>query len=307
MQQQAWNAFVLEHGPRSGRFLQSWQWGEFQASVGETVRREVLRTGDEVTGVAQWLDRDVPGFGMYAYCPKGPVGAGVWDRGHGFFSRIEPEALVGDATRSIELNPAHTIITDLTQTQEALQAQMHRKTRYNIRVANKHGVEVKMGEVNFDDVWKLFEQTAKRGGFKLHARSYYEAMLHALKDGECRAFLATASYDGVLLAANVMIDFGDTRTYLHGASSNEGRKYMAPYALHWALMQDAKAQGMKWYDWWGVASEDADSSHPWAGISRFKRGFGGEEVGVLGTIDVVEQPVRYQLYRLARWIRRLKK
>lgn len=304
MEQQVWNQFVLEYGPRSGAFLQSWEWGEFQKSVGESVRREVLRTGEEVTGVAQWLDRRVPGFGTYAFCPKGPVGAGVWDRSHGFFSRIEPEALVGDAVRSIELNPTHTLITDLKQSEDDLQAQMHRKTRYNIRVAAKHGVEVKTGKVDFDEVWNLFEQTAGRGKFKLHARSYYEAMLRALGNGDCRAFLATASHEGVLLAANVMIDFGDTRTYLHGASSSEGRKYMAPYALHWALMQEAKQQGKHWYDWWGVAPEDAGPEHAWAGISRFKRGFGGEEVAAIGTVDVVEKRLLYNVYRVFRWIRR---
>lgn len=307
MKQQAWNKFVLENGPRSGRFLQSWDWGDFQISVGESVRRELLRTGDDVTGVAQWLDRAVPGFGMYAYCPKGPVGAGVWDRTHGFFSRIEPEALVGDAVRSIELNPAHTLITDLSQTEDELLAQMHRKTRYNIRVSAKHEVHVQLRAVDFDAVWKLFEQTSSRGAFKLHKRQYYKKMLETLRDGACRAFLATASHDGELLAANVMIDFGDTRTYLHGASSSQGRKYMAPYALHWALMREAKEQGMAWYDWWGVAPEEADDSHPWSGITRFKRGFGGEYVGVLGTLDVVEQPLKYRLYRLARWVRRLKK
>ncbi|MDG1950868.1 MAG: peptidoglycan bridge formation glycyltransferase FemA/FemB family protein [bacterium] len=304
MERKEWNQFVLENGPRSGAFLQSWDWGEFQQSVGEQVRREELRSGEEVTGVAQWLDRSVPGFGSYAYCPKGPVGAGSWERGRSFFSRIEPEALVGDAARSIELNPAHTLITNLLMSEEELQAQMHRKTRYNIRVAAKHGVEVNLKAVNFDELWRLFEQTAGRGHFKLHARSYYEAMLRSLTDGDCGVFLATASHDDVLLAANVMIDFGDTRTYLHGASASEGRKYMAPYALHWALIQDAKAQGMKWYDWWGVAPEGAAPDHAWSGISRFKRGFGGEEVGAIGTVDVVDKPMLYKVYKVVRWLRR---
>jgi lipid II:glycine glycyltransferase (peptidoglycan interpeptide bridge formation enzyme) len=74
---------------------------------------------------------------------------------------------------------------------------------------------------------------------------------------------------------------------------------MAPYLLHWELMRDAKACGLRFYDWWGVAPVEAEN-HPWFGISRFKRGFGGEEVGALGTFDIVAKPVVYYFYRVAR-------
>lgn len=219
------------------------------------------------------------------------------------FDRVEPEIMFDGGRKTIDANPAHTLMTSLDVGVESLRAGMHKKTRYNIGVAERHSVRVHIGEIEFDRVWELFEGTSKRQQFRLHERAYYEAMLSTLSAGECRAFLAAATHEGVVVAANVMIDFDGVRTYLHGASSYEHRSLMATYLLHWELMVDAKAKGMQWYDWWGVSPED-QPKHAWAGISRFKRGFGGEEVEVPGTMDVVYRPLWYRLYQLARRLRR---
>lgn len=307
--QDQWNAFVLRHGPRSGRFLQSWEWGEFQRAVGEVIHREAQEEQGTIVGLAQWIDRQVPLFGDYRFCPKGPItkvpplpegglgGVG----GRQMFLRIEPadDSCIHQATKSLDVNPAHTLITDLTWTEDELLAQMHEKTRYNIRVAERQGVEVDLHHGSFEDVWPLFHQTSQRGDFRLHPKSYYQKMIQ-MEGKEMTVFCAIAQKSGTLLAATIMIDFGDTRTYLHGASSNEHRNLMAPALLHWELIKDAKARGLPFYDWWGVAPLGAAASHPWAGISRFKRGFGGEEVVSPGTYDVVLQPARYHLYSLSR-------
>ncbi|MBI4437516.1 peptidoglycan bridge formation glycyltransferase FemA/FemB family protein [Candidatus Uhrbacteria bacterium] len=309
LDQTIWNPFVLQHGPRSGRFLQSWEWGEFQRAAGETVRRETFEEDGEIVGVAQWLDRKVPLLGTYAFCPKGPVIRkgegrleGLAQAGGKIFLRIEPEGgeLLLRAKKSIDLNPANTLITELTHSEDALLAAMHEKTRYNIRVAGKHDLEIDLHHASFDDVWMLFGQTAQRGDFRLHSRSYYELMLRHLQTDGCRAFCAAAHKSGKPLAVAIMVDFGDTRTYLHGASSSEDRNLMAPYLLHWSLLKDAKARGKHFYDWGGVALVGAPSDHPWSGISRFKRGFFGEEVAAPGTFDLVLQPARYRLYAMSR-------
>jgi peptidoglycan pentaglycine glycine transferase (the first glycine) len=312
MTHDTWNQFVLAHGPRSGRFLQSWEWGEFQKAVGETVRRESFVQDGDVVGLAQWIDREVPLFGKYSFCPKGPIGAWQNSESSSIFLRIEPQDsdLPVYAQKSIDLNPSHTYITDLSLTDEEQLTAMHSKTRYNIRVAQKHGVDINRSHEHFSSTWELFHQTASRGQFRLHAKRYYEVMLASLQ-GECRAFLATASHEGKLIAANIMIDFGDTRTYLHGASSNTHRNLMGPYLLHWELLRDAKARGMRFYDWWGVAPPTpsnpssgrggiSEKDHPWVGISRFKRGFSGVEYASSGTYDLVLQPRRYDLYQLGR-------
>ncbi len=306
MRRQSWNAFVQDHGGRSGKFLQSWEWGEFQRAAGESLRRKVYRDDGKIVGVGQWLDRSAGALGTYSFCPKGPLGAWQPRESDQMFLRVE----AGDtdlsqyAHKTIDLNPAHTLLADLSLSQEDLLAAMHHKTRYNIRLAGRRKVHIHLRSTDIEGAWRLFEQTAARGKFRLHPKDYYETMLSSLSKGDCRAFLATATFEHQVIAATIMIDFAGTRTYLHGASGDAHRSLMAPYLLHWELMKDAQDHGLSWYDWWGVAPEGV-KRHSWAGISRFKRGFGGEEVVSPGTYDLIQKPFQYALYRSARFLRRL--
>lgn len=201
--------------------------------------------------------------------------------------------------RTFEISPSHTLITDLTKSEPDLLASMHEKTRYNVRLAERKGVTVSIGTDSIDAVWPLFEQTASRGQFRLHLKSYYEKML-----ASGVVFIATAKVGDQVVAANLMVDFDGTRTYLHGASGETHRNVMAPFLLHWELIKDAKRKGIAAYDWWGVAPEGADESHPWNGITRFKLGFGGERLDSAGTFDFIARPLEYTIYRIIRSIRR---
>ncbi len=178
---------------------------------------------------------------------------------------------------------------------------MHPKTRYNIRLAQRKGVVVRIGEdVDIERVWVIFKETAIRDGFRLHPKSHYERMLQTLQGPKGpRAFLATAEFNGTVLAANLLVDYGSVRTYLHGASSDQLRALMAPYVLHWELMLDARERRMKTYDWWGIAAEDG-SQPEWTGLTRFKKGFGGEEISYPGTFDLPLQPFAYRGYKILR-------
>ncbi len=299
---------------QSGLFLQSEEWGAFQKSIG----RDVVR----IEGIGQFLIHHLPLGQKYAFCPRGPVTAVSLDQFrfisnqlNVLFLRLEPpssfEFRSSTFLKTIDISPSHTFVTDLTQTEEHLLANMHEKTRYNIRLAERKGVKIEIHrdfspvradatEVALNSVWSLFEQTAKRGQFHLHPKWYYKTML---KSGT--AFLAVARFDGAVVAANIMIDDGTTRTYLHGASSDQHRQVMAPYLLHWELMKDAKQQGIATYDWWGITPSDADEKHPWSGITRFKLGFGGQRLDFPGTFDFIAHPLRYRLYQISRRIRRI--
>lgn len=319
---EVWNALVYENGPSSGAFLQSWEWGEFQRAAGKTVRRVAAVDEQGPVAAAQIVETALP-FGMrYQFCPRGPLvrrgstpaaahtllGAVARKTGS-LLARFEPSYFLPDPVRATlqktpDVSPAHSLVTDLTLTYDDLSRQQHSKTRYNVGLAERKGVTVQIGSHAFDEAWPLLEATAARGGFRLHPRKYYETMLTTLTTDACRAFLAVARYEGKVVAANVMVDFHGTRTYLHGASGNEHREVMAPYLLHWALIQEAKHQGLRAYDWWGVAPEGASDSHPWAGITRFKLGFGGRRVAAEGTFDLVVRPTAYRLYGFLRSLRR---
>ena len=135
----SWDNFVLAHGPKSGRFLQSWEWGEFQRAMGASVRREVFEEGGEIVGIAQLIGRKVRWFGRYEFCPKGPVlkegCKGLKSRklfDGDIFLRVEPDGrdFVVEAKKTIDINPSHTWITDLSRSEEELLAGMHQKARY---------------------------------------------------------------------------------------------------------------------------------------------------------------------------------
>jgi lipid II:glycine glycyltransferase (peptidoglycan interpeptide bridge formation enzyme) len=50
------------------------------------------------------------------------------------------------------------------------------------------------------------------------------------------------------------------------------------------------------FDLWGVAPSD-DVKHKWAGISKFKKGFGGTTIQYLGTYDIPLNNIKYKLYK----------
>ena len=317
-----WNDFVKKYGPRSGAFLHSFEWGEFQKATGAKVSCRGVVDNGNILLVAMLIEKKASFFGRYLYCPRGPVSYGQFDlhlisdlvepwRRSALFFRFDFPSETGDVHKMVSLKktvsvqPADTLLLDLTKSEDDLLEAMHQKTRYNIRLAERKGVRVEIEkDVLIDDVWRLFSETSSRGEFRLHKKEYYEKMLSLLSSGDCHVFLASAYYEDHLVAANIMIDFNGTRTYLHGASGNRHRNVMAPFLLHWELIRDAKEKGLGMYDWWGVAPEGAADNHPWSGISRFKRGFGGEEVSYAGTFDYILRPFRYRLYSIARRIRR---
>lgn len=308
----------------SGAFLQSDDWATFQNAVGARMT--------QVAGVNLFF---VPlPFGLhYGYAPRAELSDTTLNaiihaakKEHAVFLRAEPTVqLVGNHRfRKVRDNqPSVTRALDLSLSEEALLAQMKPKTRYNIRVAMRHGVVVQEAR----GVWgvrkflKLLTKTKDRQQFTVHAPEYYEKMLEVLGGGEtvdaerCEARLFVARYNGKVRAANIIISHGDTITYLHGASSEKDREIMAPYLLHWITMLWAKKHGFRWYDLWGsltgrasvgpgVAPEGA-SGHPLASVSRFKEGFGGGVFAYPGTFEIPFRRFWYFLIRLHRRARHI--
>jgi len=280
-------------------------------AIGRKVERVL---DDSLAGsfLASAIRMDLP-FGQYYWSvPKGPLGKSTIEHklemlhsslSGGVFLRIEPN-VDPRLVQVKDVQPATTVLVDLTKDEETLLSEMKPKTRYNIRLAEKKGVTSEVvGIDRFPDFIRLMEQTTVRDQFRAHPSAYYKALLQHLEQGDVHAFLAAAFYEGRVVATNIMIDFAGTRTYLHGATSNLHRNVMAQYALHWFLMTDAKKKGMETFDFWGVAPEGAGPEHPWYGITRYKKGYGGEEVQMPGTFDLPSKHVWYSLYKTIRKMR----
>ena len=199
--------------------------------------------------------------------------------------------------KSVNQQPAQTLVVDLAASPEELLAAMHQKTRYNARLAEKKGVVVRQGTLaDFPAFWQLMSQTGERDAFRLHSEQHYRRIL---EKGADVYSLFVAEMEGRVLAAGIFAFFGDTATYVHGASSNQDRQYMAPYALQWQVMSFAKKQGYRYYDFFGV-----DNSK-WPGVTRFKMGFGGQIEAYPGTFDIIFNRGYYNFYQVARRLRRV--
>jgi len=200
-----------------------------------------------------------------------------------------------------EVQPEWRQIIDISPSEEEILAQMREKGRYNIRVAQKHGVIIEKSE-NIDEFYQIFCQTARRDGFQIRPKQYFENMMQILAPKNY-AELLVARYNNKTIAAEIVTYYNETASYLYGASSNEQRNLMAPYLLHWEAIRRAKEKGCQYYDLLAVAPEGIEK-HKYAGISRFKRQFGGRTVQIVGSYDLVFQPFWYRVFKMGEKIRR---
>lgn len=321
-----WEAFMLRQ--RRAQFLQSWAWGEFRRSRGFEVRRFALVDETGQWNVAVQMEfRPKYSVSGYWLAPRGPIFSSQLDADgirqsfrmliecllkaklkRSLFWRMEPCVELGHPEGVIpmrfrrydSLNPSSTIMLDLAPSADELLSAMHQKTRYNIRVAQKHGVTTRIGSTQNDvEIFlDLMEITATRDEFIQHNREYLRATVDALSS-EGMARIRLAQQGGKVLAANLEILYGDTVTYLYGTSSTELRNIKGPYAIQWDAITQAKRDGFALYDFWGAnpLSRAAFSyKESWEGITRFKRGWGGQQVDFYGTWDL---PFIVPLYHLA--------
>lgn len=183
------------------------------------------------------------------------------------------------------IQPKYVFRLDVSgKTEDEVLAAFHQKTRYNLRVAVKKGVEVRIcGKEMVPDFARLMLETGVRDGFVTRQASYFSDMLDNL--GE-HARLYMAFSEDIPIAGTLAIHYGDKVWYLYGASSNEHRNLMPNYLLQWNMIQWAIAEGCRVYDFRGV-SGDISEDNPLYGLYKFKKGFGGEFVEFVGEMDLV--------------------
>ncbi|GAC1330754.1 MAG: peptidoglycan bridge formation glycyltransferase FemA/FemB family protein [Candidatus Dormibacteria bacterium] len=280
--------------------LQSWRWGDLQARFGWQVERRLLSTADtEVPVSLLTAPTLVPGR-RFGYVPRGPAvmaaqmpamleATGAWARELGLaFVRAEPELerpwqppAGWQAVKPTQ--PADTAILDINRPDDVLLASFKPKTRYNIRLAQKKGVEVQRSE-DVAAFARLAGETSTRHQIQLATEPYYRAVMDLMgADGSARLYLA--SHDGVPLAGIMVVSFGTRATYLFGASTRAGREKMPAYLLHWEAMRELRDGGAADYDLWGTPPDDRPG-HPLAGLWQFKSGWQGRMVGYAGAFDL---------------------
>lgn len=205
-----------------------------------------------------------------------------------------------------------TVILNLQKPEEELLAAMKPKWRYNIRLAEKKGVEVaREGAEALEHFYALYLETARRDGIAIHPLSYYRQLFDAPRDAATDLSVWVARHEGEPIAAIITLFHEGRATYLYGASSGEKRNLMPAYALQWKAIEAAKAAGCADYDFFGIPPDDSPD-HPMAGLYLFKTGFGGDIVHRVGSIDYPVAPLAYSLFRFAEkarlvWFKKIKK
>jgi lipid II:glycine glycyltransferase (peptidoglycan interpeptide bridge formation enzyme) len=318
-----WNTVAQSISPAT--VLQSWEWGEFQEDFGRKVWRLGVYDGDVLVGVA--LAQLIPTrLRTHIYVSNGPVirrekmsdymptllgylrALGIQEKVQ--FIRIDPlykdDEKIKEEFKSMNLVISKTFtqsenkwLLDVTEEENTLLNNMRKSTRYEIKKAQREGVVVHSSDKpeDYQKFEDLFLITSKRQDFIPHPLEYYRKQFKALaKEGIYRVYWAEK--DGEILATALISFFGDTSSYLHAGSlsNREVNKYMAPPALVWQAIKDTKEKGMKYFDFWGIALTD-DPKHPWAGFTRFKKGFGGFLYQVVRAHDIPLTP-KYMLIAL---------
>jgi len=245
--------------------------------------------------------------------PELPVGYGVPGEED---ARDDPAGLaVADLLRArgwrfsaSQVQFRNTIIIDLSPSEDELLMAMRQSTRRKVRAAEKKGVTIRDGTAaDLPLLYELYRLTGERDGFLTRPLAYYhDAWGSFMQAGLAHPLIA--EYEGAPLAHVILLHFGAKCWYFYGASGNEERQRMPNYALQWAAMRWARAQGYRLYDLRGAPDVFDESDRMWR-VYEFKRGFSGTVTRHLGAWDYAPIPALARAYesllpRLLAWLRR---
>lgn len=338
------DAFVASHPQSSFTQISAWRnvksnWG-FEAVVCRDER-------GCITGSAAVLIQKIPFLHTnFLYCPRGPVcdphdretlrtlKAGIdflakKYRAHTF--KMDPDVFAADEeflTIAEEMGfrrfygpeGFETIQARFNyrlyiggRSEEELFMALTQQTRRNVRLAQRHGVEVRVcGKEMLGEFSRLMATTGERDGFATRPQGYFERFLDALGD---KARLYLAFYEGKAIAGAITTNFGGKTCYVYGASDNACRNVMPNYLVQWEMIRWALETGCSVYDFQGVSGNlDPENNH-YYGLYRFKKGFNGQLDELAGEFDYVYRPLRARMVdyaldlhsRLRRLRRRLTK
>lgn len=299
---------------------QSPEWGEFKTKMGT----EAVRVGE-----TQLTTHRLPKTPLaVGYCPRPEPEkidwAALYRAGrehHCVFIKIEPNALRDSyqlPAISYQLLPSRpifarqTILLDLKPEEDLILAKMHPKTRYNLHLAPRKGVGVRISDQaeDLEAFIRLQKDTAARQGFYVHPDNYYRSVFQTLHPKgmaylliaqlpACAGRPSTNSQLPTVIAAWLLFRYGGTLYYPYGGSDYRYRNLMASSLLMWEAIKLGRRLGCTVFDMWGACDDPTD---PWYGFTRFKLGFGGELISFAPTMDLVINPFLYPLLTAAdRW------
>jgi lipid II:glycine glycyltransferase (peptidoglycan interpeptide bridge formation enzyme) len=312
--------FKTEFNMLASHPLQSWEWGDFRMHSGiETIRLGAFQKKKLIETVQMTMHPVPSTKWTIGYIPKGTNPSSemfeklvqLGKERNCIFIKLEPNVLKSEKTFSLRnthlvLSPHplftnHSFQLDLTKPEEELLKNMHPKTRYNIRVAQKNQISVQ--EDNSPEAFvtylELMAKTTQRQKYFAHTKAYHQQMWDTLfPTGIAHLLTATYTHEGKThtLAAWVLFLFNGILYYPYGASSDLYRNTMASNAIMWEAIRFGKRHNAQLFDMWGSLGPNPDPHDPWYGFHRFKQGYGARLVEFVGSFDLVIHPRLYKIY-----------
>jgi lipid II:glycine glycyltransferase (peptidoglycan interpeptide bridge formation enzyme) len=311
----AWDRFVAEAAAPS--FLQATPWGVVKRPNGWRPARVVVDAAQGPVGAQVLVRHPRPLPKGFGYAARGPLSGVPLDaeslRAFGDAARlaapglgiahlrIDPELEDSDGSIAASLRdagwrpapdiqPPTTRVIDLDRPEEAIWADVRKKTRQLVRRAERDGVVVVSGGLErIPDLHRVLATTMERVGLPFRTVGFYSDLWSAYAATD-RAMLLLAEADGEVLSASLLIGWGPRIVALYGGTTPAGRRLEAKYALNWEVLRRARAAGYRTYDAWGLPNE---------GIAFFKAGWGGREVRYVGAWDLVVDPAGAALFERA--------
>lgn len=301
--------------------VQSWEWGEFRQKLGTKLKRYGIYENNQLKAAFHLSFHKIPFTSNFVgYLAKGPLPSKelaealikIGRDEHCAFIKIEPniEKSVPQPLidRKFKRSPKphftkYNYVIDLSLSEELLLNNMHPKFRYNIKVAEKHGVmvEERTDDNAFEIYLKLFFETCERQNYFGHDPHYHKEIWQILKNAGL-ARLAIAFYtppdskEKIPLNAWMLINFHDNLYYPYGGSSAEYKNVMATNATFWQAAKIGKKLNLKYFDLWGAAAPNASESDPYKGFTRFKAGTGARLVEYIDTYDLIFSPIIFHAF-----------
>lgn len=319
-------------------FLQSAAYGEWRKSIGENIFYYGIFTSGKLTG-SVLIQKISSRFKTYLHCPHGPLipkqEEDAWQEFLTFYKnlgktekcdlvRISPLeqtiCLLSDESpvtnplldqlktqkfkpAAIHLiNPELTWVLDIDRPLEDILKTMRKSTRYEVNRIEKTGITVTSGNAkkDLDIFWELHTETVKRQGFVPFPRAHTEAQLKEFGK-DCLIFNAQIEQKNY---SSSIIIFDDNAGYYHQGASTHC-KFPCSHATLYEAIKHAQSRGCKEFNFWGVSPEE-NKKHPWYGLSKFKRGFGGQEREYIHVHDYEITP-KAKLNRTIEWYRKKKR
>ena len=321
-----WDCFVQRHG---GSHLQTSLWARVKESLGWRAVRLIGLHESKIVGGMQLLIRDVPLFGLIAHVPRGPLMRNDDARANEFLytaleqymqsnriqylylqpassnvSFIEHLKRANFATSKVDLAPAATCVVDLTQDLDTIWSKLQKRRRKAIRKALNTELSVREGtEKDVGTFYALYTKLIERHGGKKYPKSYYEQKWRVLNPhGLTRTFVVEFHNEPVTM--HWVIPFGETVLSKMAAWSGNHGNLHPNDLLEWSVIQWAKAQGYRYYDFEGIPVEAAQAllanqSLPQTLVqsaTSYKLSFGGQPVLFPPALDRFSNPLLQWLY-----------